>query len=332
VVQMKAIHLCCGGGGTTLGFERAGIETAYAFDYWPPAVETHRLNWPDVRCEQRDIRALHAADLPQADVWTCGIPCEPFSVAGYRLEERDERDISAELARLLNEASAAGRGPAYVFLENVPQYRHSAGAEMIREALAGYGVFEAVLRHADWGVPQKRQRWHIIASRAGRVITPEATHSEQPDLFGRPGWVRFGEIGERDVAEPHYMSARALRGVIRRQRSKVLSGLARDASVFGVLYIVDDADLMPTVMATAHKGISRNQAVVVFDDYRFRQPTELELRRAQGLPDDFVLAGNKRERYEQIARAVAPPVAEAVGRAMIADAAAVGVIPPLPLP
>jgi site-specific DNA-cytosine methylase len=93
----------------------------------------------------------------------------------------------------------------------------------------------------------------------------------------------------------------------------------RNCGAHSTLYVVEDHDLMPTVMASAHKGISRNQAVVVFDDYRFRCPTEREYARAQGFPDGFAFCGNARQRSEQIGRAVPPPFAAAVARAIVRE-------------
>jgi DNA (cytosine-5)-methyltransferase 1 len=316
--SVRAVHLCCGAGGTTLGFERAGIATAYAFDVSPVVVETHRANFPGAPCEVRDVREVRAGELPRADVWTCGIPCAPFSEAGLKLGHRDGRDVSPELARLIAEACAGPGAPRYVFLENVRPYRESVGAELIRAALRPhYDLFEAVFRHADYGVPQLRRRWHLLAAlKPHRAPVPEPTHAEHPNLLGLEPWVRFGDVRERDPQRPRYMSARALKGIIRRQRRKMRIAVERGCGAHSTLYVVEDHDLMPTVMATAYKGISRNQAVVVFDDYRFRCPTELENARAQGFPDDFVFCGSARQRSEQIGRAVPVQFAGAVARAI----------------
>jgi DNA (cytosine-5)-methyltransferase 1 len=316
---MTAIHLCCGGGGTTLGFEQAGIQGAFAFDLDPVCVESHRLNFGDVPCEVLDMRDVRGGDLPAAEVITCGIPCEPYSIAGQRRLEADPRDLSADVARLLGEIEAA----RCVFLENVPLFARSAGAEWIRAALreAGYGWFEAIFAHADYGVAQKRKRWHLLASRNGLTLPrPEPTRSEYPG-FGTQPWVRFGAIREVSPSDPHYLSARAWKGILRRQTRAEARAVEGDFDTcYAKCYIVDDEDLMPTVLSSSYKGPHRNQATVVYDDGRFRAPTELEMRRAQGFPDTFRLAGNKRQRYEQIGRAVPPPFAAAVARAILAAA------------
>lgn len=317
---MNAIHLCCGAGGTTLGFERAGIKTAWAFDFAPTPVETHRVNFPEASCEVVDIRELTAWDIPAADVWTCGIPCEAYSIAGHRREEEDDRDISVELVRLIREAGEHGNAPQFVFLENVPPFAQSAAAGWIRDVLQsrGYQVADHIYHHADWGIPQKRRRWHLIANRNGPAPEIIPTHSEHPTLFGTSSWLTFGDIREETPEKPQYMSANALRGIIRRQRSKLEHALENGHSPYSTMVVCDDTDLLPTILASwGNGGVSRNQVCLIFDDYQFRMPTLLEVARAQGFPDDFVFCGTKKERWQQIGRAVPPPFAEAAARAMI---------------
>jgi phage/plasmid-like protein (TIGR03299 family) len=130
---------------------------------------------------------------------------------------------------------------------------------------------------------------------------------KEQNILGLPLWLRFGDIRQKRVSKPKYMSPKALKGVMRRQRKKVQMGIDRNCGVHKCLYIVEDEDMMFTMMASAYKGLSRSQAVVVPHGYGFREPTELEWRRCQGFPDSFVLKGTKRQRYEQIGRAVPPP-------------------------
>jgi DNA (cytosine-5)-methyltransferase 1 len=309
-MTVTAIHMACGGGGITLGFVHAGVQTALAFDVDPICIETHRRNYPGDPAEVCDICEMQAGDLPVADVWTCGIPCESYSMAGRRLAERDPRDFSPEVARLLREACAAGVAPDYVFLENVPPYAGSVNAQVIRESLAGYAVLEAIFCYADYGVAQKRRRWHLIAARVPPVPIPEPTHSEQPTLFGQQPWLRFGAIRDGYGIGP--MSATALRGIFRR--------LANNAARYGNAYqptIVTDDDLLPTVMTNWNRGVSRSQVVLIYEEGRLRRVSLLEGRRAQGFPDSYLFAGTQEQQWGQIGRAVAPPFAAAAARAIV---------------
>jgi len=302
---MKAVHLACGAGGITLGFERAGIETEYAFDVWPVAVESHRANFPNRPCEVCDIREVQASDLPHADCWTCGIPCEPYSIAGSRKGENDQRDIAFEVARLIREGK-----PQYIFLENVPPFQASAGAAAIREALAGYAVLEAVFLHADYGVPQLRRRWHIVASSTPPAPVPEPTHSECPSLFGLRPWIRFGAIRDGTGVEP--ISARALRYVFNHS----IKNAAKYGDGFAPIIITDD-DVLSTILSSQYKGQWRTNVSIVYEDGCLRPLSLLEARRGQGFPDDFVFCGGRINQWQQVGGAVAPPFAEAVAKAII---------------
>jgi len=309
---MRAVQICCGAGGSTLGFERAGIENVYAFDFDPVMVEIHQVNFPKVPCVVKDIREMAAGDLPEADIWLCGIPCEPFSCAGLELGHADRRDISFEVVRLLR--GIQGEWPRYVVLENVPPFEHTPAAAAIRTALIDarfcHGI-EAVFLYADYGVCQMRRRWHIIAARQGPTPVPTPTHSELPDLFRRLPWIRFGEI--RDQGATGYASARALKGVFRR--------VIRYAVLYGDAYspqVVGDDDLLPTVMSVWRAHIN-GTTPLIYSDGRLRPPTLLEAQRAQGFPDDFQVTRTQVEQWKAIGQAIAPPFAEAVGRAILSS-------------
>jgi site-specific DNA-cytosine methylase len=83
-------------------------------------------------------------------------PCKSFSSANSLSE--GETDLSA--ARAVQQAIQELQ-PAIVTIENVTSYRDSQSWQLIRQTLTnlGYGIFEAVVNAADYGVPQKRQRF-----------------------------------------------------------------------------------------------------------------------------------------------------------------------------
>jgi len=76
--------------------------------------------------------------------------------------------------------------PEWITLEQVPAVLPiwEAGAQMLRRR--GYSAWAGVLNAANYGVPQKRMRAFMIASKTRKVHPPEATHAEdpQPSLFG----------------------------------------------------------------------------------------------------------------------------------------------------
>ena len=298
----------------SLGFERAGIKTLWAIDNQPIVIKTHIANFPNARASVRDIKDITLADLSYANVWTCGIPCANYSTGG--LKTYDDL-VTWHIIRLLNETAGTEVAPDYLFFENVPQYMGKPPHQSLVQAIAvaGFKYKEAIFSHADYGAPSIRRRWHLIAYR-DKLPWPKQTHMEGPNVLSLPLWVRFGEIRQKRVMKPRYMSARALKGIISRQRKKVQQGIERDCGVHACLYIAEDNDMMYTMMASAYKGLNRNQAIVVPHGHGFRDPTELEWRRVQGFPESYILKGTKRQRYEQLGRAVPPMVAEAFAKAI----------------
>ena len=62
-VEIRALDLFCGAGGSSWGAREAGVEIVAAFDLWPLAGEAHDANFPEVefisgRLEEHDIEAL----------------------------------------------------------------------------------------------------------------------------------------------------------------------------------------------------------------------------------------------------------------------------------
>lgn len=71
----------CGCGGLGLGFQNAGFKIVGAWDFDKYAVATYRENVGD-HVVQADIQKMCIEDVPKADVWAFGFPCQDLSVAG----------------------------------------------------------------------------------------------------------------------------------------------------------------------------------------------------------------------------------------------------------
>lgn len=106
--------------------------------------------------------ALQLAGWPtSAPVWTGSCPCQPFSIAGKRRGNQDERHLWPEWFRLIRECR-----PPVVFGEQVSG---KAGLNWLDEVFAdleacGYAVGAADLPAAGVGIDQKRQRLYWVGS------------------------------------------------------------------------------------------------------------------------------------------------------------------------
>ena len=162
-MSLTAIELCAGGGGQALGLEMAGFHHAAAVEYEPHFCTTLRKNRPHWNVVQQDIRNFRCEDYANIDLLAGGVPCPPFSIAGKQLGSDDERDMFPAALAIIEKIR-----PRAVLLENVPGLA-SAKFEDYRRGLLtklskfGYQPEWKVLQAADYGVPQLRPRFILVA-------------------------------------------------------------------------------------------------------------------------------------------------------------------------
>lgn len=117
-----------------------------------------------------DICKLHAGDVPKADIWTFGSPCQSFSMAGNREGLDGVSGLIGEIFRLLKETREEDR-PRYLISENVKGMLTSRkGFDFLRILMEmdkwGYDV-EWQLLNSKWFVPQNRERVFTIGHLRG---------------------------------------------------------------------------------------------------------------------------------------------------------------------
>jgi DNA (cytosine-5)-methyltransferase 1 len=163
-----------GVGGLDLGFERAGIHTVSVSEIDPYANAVLAERFPDAP-NLGSITEVEADDIPEADIWSGGFPCQDLSVAGKRAGFAGKRSSLAFTFLDLVEQ----RRPRWLVLENVPGlFSSNGGADFGRllyemEQL-GYGVSWRTLDARYFGVAQRRRRVFLVASlesdRAAEVL------------------------------------------------------------------------------------------------------------------------------------------------------------------
>ena len=222
--MLKAISLFTGAGGLDLGFEAAGFKTCVAVDIDPACCRTLRLNrsWPVINEDLGAVsskRLLEAAKLApgEADVLIGGPPCQPFSKNGY-WANGDAARLRDPKANTLDEYLRVVRDtrPKALLLENVYGFAYSGKREGLdrildgirdinRKARTNYKPVWAVLDASMYGVPQRRERIFVIASRDGRDFKfPQPTHAEDAGgelpLGMKPShtvWDAIGDLPQR---------------------------------------------------------------------------------------------------------------------------------------
>lgn len=146
-------------GGFSLVFEHFGCKTVWFIENEPFCQKVLRKHF-DAPIHG-DIYECH--DLPYVDILTAGFPCQPFSVAGARKGEKDERYLLPELLRVIEEVQ-----PRVVLFENVPGFPSLTDGnafKLLLKTLAemGYDALWGHLRASDAGAPHLRERWFCVA-------------------------------------------------------------------------------------------------------------------------------------------------------------------------
>ena len=111
---MKAIELCAGGGGSSLGLESAGFTPAVLIDDEPNACATLRHNRPHWNIIEDDLRKADFRNMKDIALVSGGLPCPPYSIAGVQRGSADERDLFPEMLRIVQDVM-----PSAVLIENV---------------------------------------------------------------------------------------------------------------------------------------------------------------------------------------------------------------------
>ena len=180
--MIVCIDMFCGAGGLTRGLLDAGIHVVKGVDMDGTARETYERNNPGVEFVQADIRKISAGSIMN-DVDQSGYlmlagcaPCQPFSQQNQNAHANDERMSLIHSFGLL----VSKIRPDFVMIENVPGFRktanpyHIAFVTLLKKL--GYAFDEGILNTADYGVPQTRTRYVLIASKLGPIRLPEKTH------------------------------------------------------------------------------------------------------------------------------------------------------------
>jgi DNA (cytosine-5)-methyltransferase 1 len=312
VERLEAVEICAGAGGQALGLEQAGFEHALAVELDENACRTLRENRPGWKVAEGDVAdpdVWNPRNYRGVSLLAGGVPCPPFSIAGKQLGATDERDLFAWAVELVNEVR-----PKALLLENVrglsmPRFAGYRQHVLDRLSDLGYVAEWKLLQASDFGVPQLRPRFVLVALEtehapyfswsAPQAATPTVGETLF-DLMAVDGWKQAESWARRaDRIAPTIVGG-----------SKKHGG----------------ADLGPTraKRAWAEMGVD---ALGVADgppqaDDRFKIGPKLTtemVARIQGWSDDYpwTFTGRKTSRYRQIGNAFPPPVAHAVGSAIV---------------
>lgn len=331
------IDLFAGIGGIRLPFQKHNGKCVFSSEKDKYAQKTYFANYGEY--PSGDITEIKAKDIPAHDLLLAGFPCQAFSQAGLKQGFKDTRGtMFFEIQRILVE-----KRPKMFLLENVKRLRTDKKGETFktiydiltgqhmgvipddipmseesRDALShklNYWVGSAVLRAADFGVPQNRERIFIVGF--NKDYFDKVDNFDEIFSFPKPSYskTRVGNILEEVPADDttYTISDKLWAGHQKRKDQHVNKG-----NGFGYSLFDQDSEYTNTISARYYKDGS--EALIDQSQYgkNPRMLTPRECARLQGFPEEFLTdAVSKAQAYKQFGNSVCVKVVEAVAEQMI---------------
>ena len=209
--NLNFIDLFSGAGGIGIGFSQAGYNQIFSADFDSAVAMTHRNYHKDIPFIEGDLSDDKIFETikkdfsdTRIDVIVGGPPCQGFSMFGKRrfVKSKDHNPLEDERNNLIFTylRYVEHFQPKWFLMENVPGLINLEGGYFLKELLKaveslGYKNYDyKVINTADYGVPQKRKRFILIANRTGNLIPwPKPKYYENPEDWQKP-WRAVGEV------------------------------------------------------------------------------------------------------------------------------------------
>lgn len=356
--RLSFIDLFAGAGGWTLAMEAAGLNHLRMYDHNQSACTTALANFGDV-VDCVDLSRHATIDFPDADIVVGSPPCQGFSNEGKKNPDDARNTLVWSFLDIIDRV----RPKAWVF-ENVPGFQSSYRGRWFKDLSARLDASEyqwthCVLNAADYGVPQYRKRFFVLAGRGFRPKPPGPTHAVRSSLFGEVPqiglWDAISDLpepiqGDRDgtfdyesPANTDYQvlmrtgAQRLYNHTAQRHSRRVLEKIMAVPVGGDMLSFLDQYEenavhymggyrRAPKARPSWTAYWTRGMTSIHPEQHRFLTPRECA--RLQSFPDRFRFCGTTIENYTQVCNAVPPLLAQAIAtvlRAQIQSAYGAGV-------
>ena len=351
-MPIRVFDYFSGCGGTSAGFQQAGMEIMFALDIDPDAAATYRKNFPKTEFCEEDITKVNTNKIHNL-IKSCGddpilfcgcAPCQPFTRQNTESPKDDKRkNLLSNFGNIVEEFK-----PDFVFVENVPGLQKvpkdkkgpfPAFKKLLKKM--GYHITYGVVAAQDYGAPQLRRRFVLLASKHSEIKIPAPTHGK--DLKNDYKTVRRAIEGLPAIAAGETYKCNKLKN----HRAAALSELnlkrikASDHNGGGRLNW--DKKLWPKCYTRKNKNgevhsghtdcygrlwwdkpaTGLTTRCISYSNGRFGHPEQnraisvREAARLQGFDDDFEFKGNLNSMAKQIGNAVPVDLACAMGNQFI---------------
>ena len=337
------LDLFAGAGGWSAGFEEAGLSHVAMYDFNESACNTARENFGNI-VNWVDLSKHREVTFPKVDIVCGSPPCQGFSNEGYKRKDDPRNSLVWAFLEIIEDIQ-----PDVWIFENVPGFKRSYGGHyysLLKQRLKSwdYHWSDFILNAADYGVPQNRKRFIVIAAKDFRPHAPSPTHNKYdscllgetphvnlwdaisdlpiPTLGDRIGeyeydtkpqnnyqkWARHESLSvSNHTTQKH--SARVvekIRAVPIGGDMSHLTGSYEENSVHYCGGYRRALKNRPSYTAYWTRGMTSIHP----EQHRFLSPRECA--RIQSFPDRFHFCGTTIENYTQICNAVPPLLARAI--------------------
>jgi DNA (cytosine-5)-methyltransferase 1 len=369
-LTVKVFDFFSGCGGTSAGLRAAGMQIMMGLDFDRDSASTFKTNFPEADFIDGDIRQIGFERLAPLVTACAGhptlfagcAPCQPFSKQNQRKGKDERIDLLAEFGRFV-----AHFKPDYVLVENVPGMQNyvlvddkssgksakvGKGKQSTPDEYAPFKLFTtlldengyqhkaSVISSQDYGVPQRRTRLVLIATRYGTIDLPGPTHGPnaskpQPYL---DAWSAIKHLPALRAGESHpNIENHACAGLselnLKRMKATPEGGDRRNWTEDLKLECHKKADAVKTkgksaVHMDVYGRIRKNQPAsglttrcISLSNGRFGHPDPdqhraLSVREAaclQTFPPNFVFVGSLNSTAKQVGNAVPVLLAQCLG-------------------
>ena len=205
---LACIDLFCGIGGTSMGFAQEDFRVDLGVDI-DPATGLHYEFITGSECVESDVADAignldweHGAD--RRVLLGCP-PCQPFSTLRTRFKGADDRENAVD-----HMIAVIGRlRPDAVALENVPLFTRSPSCRNLISKLNawGYAIWADVVDASEYGVPQTRKRFVLLASMHGQPNMARSEEYARPTVHQAIGHLRPISAGCKDADDELHISS-----------------------------------------------------------------------------------------------------------------------------
>ena len=205
-MRIEAVDLFCGVGGLSYGLRQAGIKVKAGYDIDKNCQYPYETNIK-AKFHKENVELLGGIAIAKhfgagsVRLLAGCAPCQPFSTLALGRDNSEDAKWSllTHFARLVEEVQ-----PELVSMENVPRVSNHAPFVEFLETLRrnDYHVDWKRVRCADYGIPQERRRFVLVASKLGEIKIPGPTSKLPKSVKNAIGHLPALQAGEACPTDP----------------------------------------------------------------------------------------------------------------------------------